>query len=282
MTGFPLIARCKALLYCLQITHVITECASCLILLELWTETQQHVTSFCLVITTGSAMTKRRTLQITLLLHCIQQTYVLAATYILSQSHIAFSYHSMASHSQLLCSSTKRRTIEFNGINIKQLQMLSHEQETQWTNMITPTDFSKFSVVPYLPDYVQGITSQKTVTTSNDTEEFRFRYKKHRVYIVQTHENRRKIEDASFFPHVFVLRISQGDNRRHEEIPPRPNTAERESRFTGIHQITSNETDMSTSFKEWTEYNSLKSLFSKFHVNLWSSVQCYWRQIIQR
>jgi len=46
--------------------------------------------------------------------------------------------------------------------------MISHEQEIQWTNLITLTDFSKFSTVPHLPEYTHAITSQEA---SSDLEQ---------------------------------------------------------------------------------------------------------------
>jgi negative regulator of genetic competence, sporulation and motility len=39
--------------------------------------------------------------------------------------------------------------------------MISHEQEIQWTYLITLTDFSKFSAVPHLPEYTHAIMSQE-------------------------------------------------------------------------------------------------------------------------
>jgi len=46
-------------------------------------------------------------------------------------------------------------------MNIKYLRMLSHDQEIQWTNLITLTDFSKFSTVPHLPVYIHANMSQE-------------------------------------------------------------------------------------------------------------------------
>ena len=46
-------------------------------------------------------------------------------------------------------------------MNIKYPCMLSHDQEIQWTNLITLTDFSKFTTVPHLPVYIHAIMSHE-------------------------------------------------------------------------------------------------------------------------
>ena len=98
-----------------------------------------------------------------------------------------FRHHLVA----LLCSSTKRRTIEFNDMNIKHLCMLSHDQEIQWTNLITLTDFSKLSTVPHLPVYTNAIMSHVASSNLEQHQTLRYGYQNHEISTAQTCENRR-------------------------------------------------------------------------------------------